>query len=127
MQVQEITDKTILLALDNQGGMCDRLMLGRKGIISNANASIETWKFNAPDNEDFKDMKLITGTTDKDIATAITILKTDNYSILPTDNTIVGDNFIVGRNILNTGNNEHVTIVDLNEVEFGENNLYNLY
>ena len=127
MQVQEITDKTILLALDNQGGMCDRLMLGRKGIVSNANASIETWKFNAPDNEDFKDMKLITGTTDKDVATAITILKTDNYSILPTDNTIVGDDFVVGRNILNTGNNEHVTVVDLNEVEFGENNLYNLY
>ena len=127
MQVQEITDKTILLALDNQGGMCDRLMLGRKGIISNANASIETWKFNAPDEEDFKDMKLITGTTDKDVATAITILKTDNYSILPTDNTIVGDDFVVGRNILNTGNNEHVTVVDLSEVEFGENNLYNLY
>ena len=127
MQVQEITDKTILLALDNQGGMCDRLMLGRKGIVSNANASIETWKFNAPDNEDFKDMKLITGTTDKDVATAITILKTDNYSILPTNNTIVGDDFVVGRNILNTGNNEHVTIVDINEVEFGENNLYNLY
>ena len=127
MQVQEITDKTILLALDNQGGMCDRLMLGRKGIVSNANASIETWKFNAPDNEDFKDMKLITGTTDKDVATAITILKTDNYSILPTDNTIVGDDFVVGRNILNTGNNEHVTVVDLNEVEFGENNLCNLY
>ena len=127
MQVQEITDKTILLALDNQGGMCDRLMLGRKGIVSNANASIETWKFNAPGDEDFKDMKLITGTTDKDVATAITVLKTDNYSILPTDNTIVGDDFVVGRNILNTGNNEHVTVVDLNEVEFGENNLYNLY
>ena len=127
MQVQEITDKTILLALDNQGGMCDRLMLGRKGIVSNANASIETWKFNSPDNEDFKDMKLITGTTDKDVATAITILKTDNYSILPTTNTIVGDDFVVGRNILNTGNSKHVTVVDLNEVEFGENNLYNLY
>lgn len=127
MQVQDITDKTILLALDNQGGMCDRLMLGRKGIISNANASIETWKFNAPDDEDFKDMKFIKGTTDKDVATAITILKTDSYSILPTDNTIVGDNFVVGRNILNTGNNEHVTVVDLSEVEFGENNLYNLY
>ena len=127
MQVQEITDKTILLALDNQGGMCDRLMLGRKGIVSNANASIETWKFNAPGDEDFKDMKLITGTTDKDVATAITILKTDNYSILPTNNTIVGDDFVVGRNILNTGNNEHVTVVDLNEVEFGENNLYNLH
>ena len=127
MQVQEITDKTILLALDNQGGMCDRLMLGRKGIVSNANASIETWKFNAPGDEDFKDMKLITGTTDKDVATAITVLKTDNYSILPTNNTIVGDDFVVGRNILNTGNSEHVTVVDLNEVEFGENNLYNLY
>ena len=127
MQVQEITDKTILLALDNQGGMCDRLMLGRKGIVSNANASIETWKFNAPGDEDFKDMKLITGTTNKDVATAITILKTDNYSILPTNNTIVGDDFVVGRNILNTGNSEHVTVVDLNEVEFGENNLYNLY
>ena len=127
MQVQEITDKTILLALDNQGGMCDRLMLGRKGIVSNTNASIETWKFNAPGDEDFKDMKLITGTTDKDVATAITILKTDNYSILPTNNTIVGDDFVVGRNILNTGNSEHVTVVDLNEVEFGENNLYNLY
>ena len=127
MQVQEITDKTILLALDNQGGMCDRLMLGRKGIVSNANASIETWKFNAPGDEDFKDMKLIKGTTDKDVATAITVLKTDNYSILPTNNTIVGDDFVVGRNILNTGNSKHVTIVDLNEVEFGENNLYNLY
>ena len=127
MQVQEITDKTILLALDNQGGMCDRLMLGRKGIVSNANASIETWKFNAPGDEDFKDMKLITGTTDKDVVTAITVLKTDNYSILPTNNTIVGDDFVVGRNILNTGNSEHVTVVDLNEVEFGENNLYNLY
>ena len=127
MQVQEITDKTILLALDNQGGMCDRLMLGRKGIVSNANASIETWKFNAPGDEDFKDMKLITGTTDKDVVTAITVLKTDNYSILPTNNTIVGDDFVVGRNILNTGNSKRITIVDLNEVEFGENNLYNLY
>lgn len=127
MQVQEITDKTILLALDNQGGMCDRLMLGRKGIVNNANASIETWKFNAPGDEDFKDMKLITGTTDKDVATAITVLKTDNYSILPTNNTIVGDDFVVGRNILNTGNSKHVTVVDLNEVEFGENNLCNLY
>ena len=127
MQVQEITDKTILLALDNQGGMCDRLMLGRKGIVSNANASIETWKFNALDDEDFKDMKFITGTTDKDVATAITILRTDGYNILSTSNTIVGDDFVVGRNILNTGNNEHVTVVDLNEVEFGENNLYNLY
>ena len=127
MQVQEITDKTILLALDNQGGMCDRLMLGRKGIVSNANASIETWKFNAPGDEDFKDMKPITGTTDKDVATAITILKTDNYSILPTNNTIVGDDFVVGRNILNTGNSKHVTVVDLNEVEFGENNLCSLY
>ena len=127
MQVQEITDKTILLALDNQGGMCDRLMLGRKGIVSNANASIETWKFNAPGDEDFKDMKLITGTTDKDVANAITILKTDNYSILPTNNTIVGDDFVVGRNILNTGNSKHVTVVDLNEVEFGENNLCSLY
>ena len=61
MQVQEITDKTILLALDNQGGMCDRLMPGRKGIVNNANAIIETWKFLAPDDEDFKSMKFITG------------------------------------------------------------------
>lgn len=126
MQVQEITDETILLALDNQDGMCDRLMLGRKGIVNNANATIETWKFNAPDDEDFKDMKLITGTTDSDVANAIYILKTDNYSILPTDITIVGDDFVISRNILNKCN-KNITIVDLNEVEFGENNLYNLY
>ena len=126
MQVREITDKTILLALDNQSGMCDRLMLGRKGIVNNANASIETWKFNAPDDKDIQDMKLITGTTNTDVATAIAILKTDNYSILPTDITIVGEDFIVGRNILNKGN-ENIIIVDLNEVKFSENNLYNLY
>lgn len=126
MQVQEITDTTILLALDNQGGMCDRLMLGRKGIVSNANAIIETWKFLTPDDEDFKNMKFITGTTDKDVAAAIFILKTDNYSILPTDNTIVGEDFVVGRNVLNAGN-KNITVVDLNKVEFGENNLYNLY
>lgn len=127
MQVQEVTDETILLALDNQGGLCDKLMLDRKGIINNANASIETWKFNAPDDEDLKDMKLITGTTDSDVATAITILKTDNYSILPTDNTIVGEDFIISRNILQADKNRHVVVVDLNEVEFGENNLYDLY
>lgn len=126
MQVREITDKTILLALDNQSGMCDRLMLGRKGIVNNANATIEAWKFNAPDDKDIQDIKIITGTTDKDVANAIYILKTDNYSILPTNISIVGDDFIIGRNILNKGN-KSITIVDLNEVEFGENNLYNLY
>ena len=71
-----ITDKTITLAIDLQGGLCDRLMLGEQGIINNANASIECWKFNAPDDEDVQSLREV-----KELSDAIHILSTDNFSL----------------------------------------------
>lgn len=72
----EIKDDTITLAVDLQGGMCDRLMLGSKGIINNAKASVDCWKFNAPDDEDIINMQYPT-----DIEGALAILFTDNFKV----------------------------------------------
>ena len=69
-----ITDNTITLAVDTQGGMCDRLMLGEQGIINNAKASLESWKFNAPDDEDIQNMP-----EPKTVRDALCILWTDNF------------------------------------------------
>ena len=75
----DIKENTITLAIDLQGGLCDRLMLGVKGIINNANASIECWKFNAPSDEDLKALEELE--SPKDLENALEILKTDNFDL----------------------------------------------
>ena len=72
----DIKDDTITIAVDMQGGMCDRLMLGTQGIINNAKASVECWKFNAPDDEDIQAMQYPT-----DVNNALAILFTDNFHV----------------------------------------------
>ena len=42
INIADINDDTILLAVDEMGGMCDRLMKGRKGIVANANTGMES-------------------------------------------------------------------------------------
>ena len=72
----DILDDTITIAVDLQGGMCDRLMLGKQGIINNAIASLDSWKFLAPDDEDIQNMPYPT-----DIENALAILFTDNFHV----------------------------------------------
>lgn len=72
----EIKENTITIAVDTQGGMCDRLMLGTQGIIYNAKCSLECWKYNAPDDEDIQRMKEPTTVED-----ALAILFTDNFHV----------------------------------------------
>ena len=72
----EIKDDTITIAVDLQGGMCDRLMLGSKGIINNAKASVDSWKFLAEDDEDIQAMSYPTSVED-----ALCILSTDNFHV----------------------------------------------
>ena len=72
----EIKDDTITLAVDLQGGMCDRLMLGSKGIINNAKASLDCWKFNAPDDEDIQALQY-----PDNVENALAFLIMDNYDI----------------------------------------------
>ena len=74
--IQDIKDDTITIAVDMQGGMCDRLMLGTKGIVYNAKCSLECWKFNAPDDDDIQNMPEPT-----DIENALSILFTDNFHV----------------------------------------------
>lgn len=72
----EIKDDTITIAVDMQGGMCDRLMLGTKGIINNAKASVDCWKFNAPDDDDLQTLPY-----PADVEHALMILSTDNFHV----------------------------------------------
>lgn len=110
----EITENTITLAIDLQGGLCDRLMLGKQGIINNANASLECWKYNAPDDEDIQELKELQ--YPQDIEHALNILYTDNFDIAIVTSTeqikeLLQDNEIE---------------IDLNNIKF-ENNIYKIY
>ena len=108
----EIKDNTITIAVDVQGGMCDRLMLGSKGIINNACASLECWKFNAPDDEDIQEMQYPTTLED-----ALAILFTDNFHVeIVTNNKKVQE--LLSDNEVN---------IDFNNILFDKDNIYKIY
>ena len=111
MNMQDIKEDTIILAIDLQGGLCDRLMLGSKGVINNANASIECWKFNAPDDEDIQELKEV-----KDLQDALQILSTDNFSLH------IVNSLEQIKELLQDEKLE----LNLNNVEF-KNNMYTIY
>ena len=125
INIADINDDTILLAVDEMGGMCDRLMKGRKGIVANANATIQAWKANGFDDEEVKE---VTGITDDNIAQALIYLETDNFTIynLTQGQTIVTGEYIVGRNLTVADKHVQLEVVDLDKVEFNENNLYSI-
>ena len=126
VNIADINDDTILLAVDDMGGMSDRLMRGRKGIVANANATIQAWNFTKPDDE--VEIKEVTGTTDEDIAQALIYLETDNFTIynLTQGQTIVTSGYIVGRNLTVADKYVELPVVDLDKVEFNEDNLYTI-
>lgn len=127
--MNEITDDTILVALDFSGGECDRLMKGRKGILYNANASIECFN-NGGVEEPFKPFD-IDSTSDDDLEYAINILQADNFHVcLVLNQPIVVDGLIVGRDLIVASNIEqskHLTVVDVTKVDFDENGIYSIY
>ena len=127
INIADINDSTILLAVDEMGGMCDRIMKGRKGIIANANASVQAWKANGFDNDDVE-IKEVTGNTDEDIEQALIYLETDNFTIynLTQGQTIVTSEYIVGRNLTVADKHVQLEVVDLDKVEFNEDNLYTI-
>ena len=106
-----IAEDTITLAVDLQGGMCDRLMLGEQGIINNANASIECWQFNAPTDEDLMALEY-----PADLESALQILSTDNFSVH------VVNNIDEVRELLQDKELE----LDFNNIPF-KNNMYTIY
>ena len=111
MNSTDIKEDTITIAVDLQGGMCDRLMLGTQGIINNAVASLDSWKFLAPDDEDVQSME-----NPKDIENALAILFTDNFHV-----EVVKDL----KQIQELLKDNEVSI-DLNHVEFTDN-IYRIY
>ena len=108
----DIKEDTITIAVDLQGGMCDRLMLGSKGIIKNACASVECWKYNAPTDEDLQNMQ-----EPQDIENAIAILNTDNFHV-----EVVSDIEQIKKLLQDNEVN-----IDLNNVEFNKDNIYSIY
>ena len=114
MNIQDIKEDTIILAIDLQGGLCDRLMLGTKGIINNANASIECWKFNAPQDEDLKALHELKDV--EDLQDALQILNTDNFSLHIVEST---------EQIKELLQDEKLDI-DINNISF-KNYLYTIY
>ena len=127
INIADINDDTILLAVDEMGGMCDRIMKGRKGIVANANVTIQAWKANGFDDDEVE-IKEVAGTTDEDIAPALIYLETDNFTIynLTQGQTIVTGEYIVGRNLTVADKHVQLEVVDLDKVEFNENNLYSI-
>ncbi len=126
INIADINDDTILLAVDESRGECDRIMKGRKGIVTNANATIQAWNFTKPDDE--VEIKEVTGITDEDIEQALFYLATDNFTIynLTQGQTIVTSEYIVGRNLTVADKHVQLEVVDLDKVEFNENNLYSI-
>ena len=126
INIADINDDTILLAVDEMCGMCDRIMKGRKGIVACVNVTIQAWNFTKSDDE--VEIKEVTGTTDEDIAQALIYLETDNFTIynLTQGQTIVTGEYIVGRNLTVADKHVQLEVVDLDKVEFNENNLYSI-
>jgi hypothetical protein len=112
--MENINDNTITVAIDLQGGLCDRLMLGIQGIINNANASIECWKFNSPTDEDLKELNKLQ--SPKDLENALEVLKTDNFHVE------IVSNIEQLKSLLQDDN----LCLDLENIKF-ENNLYTIY
>ena len=125
INIADINSDTILLAVDEVGGMCDRLMRGRKGIVANANVTVQAWNTSDFDDEEIKE---VTGITDEDIAQALIYLETDNFTIynLTQGQTIVTSEYIVGRNLTVADKHVQLEVVDLNKVEFNKDNLYSI-
>ena len=122
-----ISNITITVAFDVSGGMCDRVMLGREGIKNNANATIECFNVDVIDDEDrFEPIKDL---SDDEISRAISMLELDNFCVLfVTDKTIVFDNIVIGRDLLVSNViNKDITVVDVNKIEFDENNMYRIF
>ena len=106
----KIKDDTITIAVDMQGGMCDRLMLGTKGILNNARASLDCWKLNAPDDMDIQTLK-----NPIDVDDALFILSTDNFHV----------EVVTSLEDINELLEDKVEL-DFNNIEF-KDNLYRLY
>ncbi len=111
--MKNIAENTITLAIDLQGGLCDRLMLGTQGIINNAKVSLECWKFNAPDDET---LEIYNSWEIDTLENALEILKTDNFQI-----EVVEDIEQI-RKLLKDENLQ----IDLASIEFNDG-LYNIY
>ena len=107
-----IKDNTITIAVDTMGGMCDRLMLGAKGIINNAKCSLECWKFNCPSDEDIQNIKEPT-----DLDSALAILSTDNFRIAIVENVEQIKELLEDKEVE----------LDLNSIDFDENGIYKIY
>ena len=126
----EIKDDTVLLAVDMSGGMCDRLMLGKKGLVSNANVFIEALNIIVKEEENYEEIRELLDTnniTDEIVEEAISILIQNNFTIRTTTVTIVTENYVVARDIVYTcdKNALHAPIVvDINEVKFDKDNMY---
>lgn len=118
-----IFDDTVLLAIDMQGGMCDRLMLGRKGLIANANASIECWNIDR-DEDEIMDLLPTRNFTVEVLEHALNVLYTDNFAVVKTDKTIITEEYIVGKDLAVI--DSKLTTVDLYDVKFDENGLYKI-
>lgn len=113
MKLENIDENAITIAIDLQGGLCDRLMLGIHGIINNAKTSLECWKFNSPDDETleiYNSWKIDT------LEDALEILKTDNFQI-----EVVEDEEHI-RKLLK----DETLQIDLASIEFNDG-LYNIY
>ena len=128
MDVNEIDDNTILLAYDNQGGMCDRLMKGRKGIIANANVTIQAWNDNGLDDGGVMPINQLSGTTDNDIVQALIYLEADNFTIydLTQGQAVLTSEYVVGRNLIGVDKHANIEVVDLDKVEFSKDNLFTI-
>lgn len=123
----DITDNTITVAIDTQGGLCDRVMLGRKGILHNANATIEC--YNDENDEERIEPFNLNDITDLDVENAISYLIQDNFAVLVLkNNTIVTDDLVVGRNItILEPIGKSMTVVDVEKIEDWEDNIYRIF
>lgn len=130
IDVKDIKDDTLMLSIDVFGGLSDRILLGKKGLIENANATIQMWKFTASeDDKDIQNLKEITGTTDEDLENALCILNTDNFdvSIIQNGKTYIIENAIVGTNFVEVEENNKLTLIDINKINFNDRNIYSIF
>lgn len=111
--MKNINDNTITVAIDLQGGLCDRLMLGAQGIINNAKLSLECLKFNSPDDEI---LEIYNSWKIDSLENALEILKTDNFHIE------IVSSIEQLKSLLQDDN----LCLDLENIKF-ENNLYTIY
>lgn len=126
-----ILENEIFLLIDKTGGQCDKIALGGKGLVNCANISAEAFNEYIDDEDREQGVKEIEEVKEgnlEELGRAFSILEEDNYEpVIVGDKPILVNDVLIVRSIDVKKDNPNLTVIDVTNLEFDENNIYRIY